>query len=121
MFETSLIVSIVRKGWGSTVLEASVRAGARGGTVLFGRGAGINEQEKIFGMSIEPEKEIVLTITRADQVETVLREIVRSAELNDTGRGIAFVVPVDRVVGVAHFMKDLRSAGRPEDDKTNPA
>jgi nitrogen regulatory protein PII len=105
MLKASLIVSIVRKGWGSTVLEASVKAGARGGTVLFGRGAGINEQEKIFGMSIEPEKEVVLTIVAHAQVDTVLDEIVRAAELKETGRGIAFVVPVERVVGVAHFMK----------------
>ncbi len=105
MSSMSLIVSIVRKGWGSTVLEASVKAGARGGTVLFGRGAGIHEQEKNFGMSIEPEKEILLTLTRSDQVDTVLAEIVRAAELNDTGRGIAFVLPVERMVGVAHFMK----------------
>ncbi len=105
MTNASLIVSVVRKGWGSTVLEASVKAGARGGTVLFGRGAGIHEQEKIFGMSIEPEKEIVLTVVYQDQVETVLSEIVRAAELNDMGRGIAFVVPVDQVVGVAHFMR----------------
>jgi nitrogen regulatory protein P-II 1 len=39
MTNASSIVSVVRKGWGSTVLEASVKAGARGGTVLFGRGA----------------------------------------------------------------------------------
>ena len=105
MANASLIVSVVRKGWGSTVLEASVKAGARGGTVLFGRGAGIHEQEKIFGMSIEPEKEIVLTVVYADQADAVLAEIVRAAELNDTGRGIAFVLPVDKVVGVAHFMR----------------
>lgn len=105
MKNAALIVSIIRKGWGSTVLEASVKAGARGGTVLFGRGAGINEQEKIFGMSIEPEKEIVFTLVRADRAEKILEEIVRAAELNDTGRGIAFVIPVDKVVGVAHFMK----------------
>ena len=105
MTNASLIVSVVRKGWGSTVLEASVKAGARGGTVLFGRGAGIHEQEKIFGMSIEPEKEIVLTVVYEDQVDTVLTEIVRAAELNDTGRGIAFVVPVEKVVAVAHFMR----------------
>ena len=105
MTRASLIVSGVRKGWGSTVLEASVKAGARGGTVLFGRGAGIHEQEKIFGMSIEPEKEIVLTVVYADQVDSVLAEIVRAAELNDTGRGIAFVLPIDQVVGVAHFMR----------------
>ena len=105
MTNASLIVSIVRKGWGSTVLEASVKAGARGGTVLFGRGAGIHERDKIFGMSIEPEKEIVLTVVYADQAATVLDEIVRAAELNDTGRGIAFMLPVEHIVGVAHFMK----------------
>ena len=104
MSNLSLIVSIVRKGWGSTVLEASVNAGARGGTVLFGRGAGINEREKIFGVSIEPEKEILLTIVNANQVDAILDVIVRAGELNDTGRGIAFVVPVEKVAGVAHFM-----------------
>ena len=104
MSNLSLIVSIVRKGWGSTVLEASVNAGARGGTVLFGRGAGINEREKIFGVSIEPEKEILLTIVSASQVDTILDAIVRAGELNDTGRGIAFVLPVEKVAGVARFM-----------------
>jgi nitrogen regulatory protein PII len=103
--KASLIVSIVRKGWGSSVLQASVKAGARGGTVLSGRGAGIHEQEKIFGMSIEPEKEIVLTLVYPAQVDSILEEIVRTADLNDTGRGIAFVIPVDKIVGVAHFMK----------------
>ena len=104
MSNPSLIVSIVRKGWGSAVLEASVNAGARGGTVLFGRGAGVNEQEKIFGMSIEPEKEIVLTLVYSDRVDAILAEIVRTAELDSTGKGIAFVLPVEKVVGVAHFM-----------------
>ena len=111
MASASLIVSIVRKGWGSTVLEASVQAGARGGTVLFGRGAGINEQEKIFGMSIEPEKEIVLTVAYSDQIDAILQEIVRAADLNDTGRGIAFVVPVEKVVGVANFMRQPPDQG----------
>ena len=85
----SLIVSIVRKGWGSTVLQASVKAGARGGTVLSGRGAGIHEQERIFGMSIEPEKGIVITLVYADQIDAVLPRSVEAAELNDMGRGIA--------------------------------
>lgn len=104
----SLIVSIVRKGWGSAVLEASVNAGARGGTVLVGRGAGIHEQEKIFGMSIEPEKEIVLTLVPTERVPPILDSIVKAAQLDDVGRGIAFVLPVDRIVGVAHFLKEWR-------------
>lgn len=108
MTNASLIVSVVQKGWGSTVLEASVKAGARGGTVFLGRGAGVHEQEKIFGMSIEPEKEIVLTVARSDRIDGILEEIVRAADLNATGRGIAFVIPVEKVVGVAHFIERMR-------------
>lgn len=105
MMDASLIVSIVRRGWGSSVLEATVKAGARGGTVVFGRGAGINEQEKIFGMSIEPEKEIVLTLVRSTMVDAVLDEIVRTAGLDEPGAGIAFVFPVQKIVGAAYFMR----------------
>ncbi len=100
----SLIVTIVRKGWGSTALEASVAAGARGGTLLGGRGAGINEKEKIFGLSIEPEKEILLTLVPSERTDAILEAIVQAVDLNDVGRGIAFVLPVDKVVGVAHFL-----------------
>src|SRR5690606_2993939 len=96
----SLIISIVRKGWGSSVLQASVKAGARGGTVLLGRGAGVHEKEKIFGVSIEPEKEIVLTLVQVDQVDAILGEIVRAADLEAAGRGMAFVLPVNQVVGI---------------------
>lgn len=100
----SLIVTIVRKGWGSTVLEAAVKAGARGGTVLIGRGAGRNEQEKMFGVSIEPEKEVLLTVVSSDRVDAILAQIVKAADLNEVGHGIAFVVPVDKIAGVATFM-----------------
>ncbi len=102
--DASLIVSIVRKGWGSSVLQATVKAGARGGTVLLGRGVGVHEKEKIFGMAIEPEKEVVLTMVRSDQVDTILEAIVAAAELDAEGRGMAFVLPVHKIVGIADSM-----------------
>jgi nitrogen regulatory protein PII len=103
MAKASLIVTIVRKGWGDTVLDASVKAGAQGGTVLFGRGAGVNEQEKILGIPIEPEKEIVLTVAESDLAEGILEEIVRAAELSEPRKGLAFVLSVDNVVGASYF------------------
>jgi nitrogen regulatory protein PII len=99
-----LIVSIVRKGWGDTVLEASMKAGAHGGTVLFGRGIGRNEQQKVFGIQIEPEKEIVLSVVPADIKDTVLAAIVSAAELTKPGHGLAFVVPVEKVAGIVHLV-----------------
>ncbi len=101
-----LIVSIVRKGWGDTVLESSMKAGAHGGTVLFGRGIGRNEQQRVFGIQIEPEKEVVLTVVPADEVKVVLDAITAAAQLSAPGHGLAFVVPVEQLVGVVHLVKE---------------
>jgi nitrogen regulatory protein PII len=104
MSKISLIVSIVRKGWGDEVLEASMKAGAEGGTILVGRGVGVHEKQKILGIPIEPEKDIVLSVTYPDKSEAILQEIVRACDLEKPGTGIAFVVPVERVVGVSHLL-----------------
>lgn len=103
MTDISLIVSIVRKGWGNAVLEASINAGAHGGTVLFGRGTGIHERQKILGVSIEPEKEVILTVARSSQTDAILEEIMKAAELNKPGAGTVFVVPVEKVIGAVHL------------------
>jgi len=104
MMETkiSLIVTITNKGWGDTVLDASMKAGAEGGTILLGRGIGIRDKRTILGICIEPEREIVLSVTYPDKKEAILQEITRAAELEKPGAGIAFVVPVEKVVGVVH-------------------
>ncbi len=101
MADMSLIVTIVRKGWGDTVLESSMKAGASGGTIMFGRGLGVNETQKILGIQIEPEKEIVLSVVQRSEATAILHEIVRVTDLEKPGTGIAFVIPVQDVVGVA--------------------
>jgi len=104
--DTVLIVTIVRKGWGDQVLEASMKAGAEGGTVLFGRGVGIHEHQKILGIPIEPEKEVVFSVTPVEKVDAILEEIGKAAELDKPGAGLAFVVPVEKVVGVVHLLEE---------------
>jgi nitrogen regulatory protein P-II 1 len=99
----SLIVTIVDKGWGDTVLEASIKAGAEGGTVMIGRGIGVHENQKILGIAIEPEKEIVLSVTHNNMTDAILNSIISTCNLERPGAGIAFVLPVDRVAGIAHI------------------
>jgi nitrogen regulatory protein PII len=104
MIKVSLIITIVKKGWGGKVLEASMKAGAHGGTILIGRGIGIHEKQKILGIQIEPEKEIVLTADYSDDSQTILKEICQMCDLEKPGAGIAFVVPVEQIAGVAHLL-----------------
>ncbi|MFC0472989.1 P-II family nitrogen regulator [Halalkalibacter kiskunsagensis] len=102
--EYDLIVSIVNKGDSSKVVDASKRAGAEGGTIISGRGTGIHEQAKFLNIQIEPEKEIVLTLIDRKQTNTVLQAILEEAKLNKPGNGIAFVLDVDRTVGINHIL-----------------
>jgi len=95
-----LIITIVNKGDSEKVVEASRAAGAHGGTILFGRGTGIHEHARILGIAIEPEKEIVLTLISRPKSEKVLEAIVNATQLNKPGKGIAFVLEVERVAGI---------------------
>ena len=63
---------------------------------------------RVFGIQIEPEKEIVLTVIPSDQSDTILKEIVRAAELTAPGHGLAFVVPVEKVAGIVHLVQETR-------------
>jgi len=97
-----LIVTIVPKGSAEKALRASQEAGAEGGTIFYGRGAGIHETRKILGVPIEPEKEILLTVVPRSLSDDVLEGIVRAAHLDAPGTGIAFVMALEKVAGICH-------------------
>ncbi len=101
-----LIVTIVNKGNCRKVIDASKKAGAEGGTLLFGRGTGIHEHAKLFGITIEPEKEVVLTLIKREMCEDVFKAIAAAVDLNKPGKGIAFVLEVERVAGITHLLNE---------------
>lgn len=101
-----LIVTIVNKGFAEVVVDAAKKAGAEGGTIINGRGTGIHENMKLFGVLIEPEKEIVLTIIDRTKSENVLIAIRNAVDLNKPGMGVAFVLEIEKTVGICHLLKD---------------
>jgi nitrogen regulatory protein PII len=100
-----LIVTIVNKGNANAVVDASKKAGAEGGTIIYGRGSGIHEKTMLFSLMIEPEKEIVLTLIKADITERVLESIISETNLNEPGNGVAFVMDVEATAGICHAFK----------------
>lgn len=95
-----LIISIVNAGFSETVMDAAREAGARGGTLLRGRGTANREAEEYFHINIQPDKEILMILVTEDIKDEVLRSIYKSAGLSTAGQGIAFSLPVDRTVGL---------------------
>jgi len=94
------IVVIVDRGKGDEVVEAAKKGGARGATIIHGRGSGIHETQKLFAMSIEPEKEIVLIIAKKELKDAITTSINKAMEIEQPGKGILFVQDLEEVVGL---------------------
>jgi len=95
-----LIVTIVKKGWGDTVIKASRKAGSKGGTIIFGRGTGVHEKKHFLGNLIEPEKEIVLIISKSDLTDGIVSSISTDMKIDEPGNGIIFVQDIDSTYGL---------------------
>lgn len=101
-----LVVSIVEKGKASGLIEVVKQEGAEGSTIFNARGAGIHDSKKMFGMSIEPEKEIMLTVVPESIRRNVVEAIERKCKLDEPGTGIGFVVNVQELFGVNHSQNE---------------
>lgn len=108
MTNFELIVTIIPKGESGKIVAASKEAGAEGGTILYGRGTGIHEHKKLFGIAIEPEKEIILTLVPESKTDEILEAIVEAGKLDEPGTGVGFVLDAKRIVGINHLMDDLQ-------------
>lgn len=101
-----LIITIVNRGFADDVVDAARSAGAEGGTIMYGRGTGVHEHVKFFGITIEPEKEVVLILILSEKKQAVMEAICNKAGLLTPGKGISFSMPVDDAVGIVHLLNN---------------
>ena len=99
-YKHEVIMCIVNSGFSEAVMDAAREFGARGGTVLRGRGTANAEAEKLYGIAIQPEKEIVMILIDSHLKNDILHAIYKAVGLNTPGQGIAFAMPVEDVVGL---------------------
>ncbi len=100
-----LVICIVNHGFTDLVMTAARDAGARGGTVFTARGTGNKDMEQLFGVTITPEKEVVLILVPSSIRDAVLLSVNKGAGMDTKGQGIAFAVPVKDVVGIGEEQK----------------
>ena len=82
------------------VVDAAKEAGATGATIIHARGTGIREAKTFFGLSLEAQTDIIMFLLEERLVDQVLTTIGAVGEFNKPGTGIAFVLPVDQVIGL---------------------
>lgn len=99
----SLIAAILNRGFSDVAMSAARNAGAKGGTVISARSSGLHEEQTFFGISILPEKELVLILTTDDTKNAIMRAIIKHVGIESEGGGIVFSLPVTDVEGIARL------------------
>lgn len=105
-----LIITIVNSGFSDEVMDAARSAGARGGTILYARGSVGEEMKKFFGVTIDPEKEVVFILTAREKRTKMMQSIAQAAGIKTEGRGMTFSLPVEDVVGSFSSIADQQCA-----------
>jgi len=103
--DMNIIVTVVTRGFADKVMESAKSAGAEGATIFNARGNGIHETDTILGVSIQPEKEVVLIVVRKNIRKKVMRAICVDCGLNEEGKGLCFSMPIDEIGGINHLME----------------
>ena len=116
VFKHEVIFCIVNAGFSDSVMDAAKEFGARGGTVIHARGTANIEAEKLFGITVQPEKEIVMILVPKEIKNDILHALYKAVGLNTPGQGIAFSMPVDAVVGLSEFEKAKKPETKTENE-----
>lgn len=93
-----LISIIVNSGHGDDVMEAARKAGAGGGTIMSARGTGTEDDVKFFGITLVPEKDMLLIACEEEKIPAVMRAIGEVPSLNEPGGGIAYTMNVEKFI-----------------------
>lgn len=94
------IVVVVNRGFAEKVVEVARQSGAKGATIIHGRGT--DEQQEILlpilNIELQPEKEIVLLITGTHVSEAVADGILGDMQLEQDGEAAVFMSPTEAMV-----------------------
>ncbi len=98
-----LIAVIANEGATDAVMNAARAAGARGGTVIHGKGTGVKGASKFYNVSIASEKEIILIVASLEQKAEIMRSVLKSAGPDTEAGAVVFSLPVTEVAGFGFF------------------
>lgn len=94
------IITVVNQGKADDVIASAVEAGAKGGTIINGRGIGSQEMTILFGIEVEPEVEIVLILAPTESSHAICQNIKQFLAIEEPGNGILFTLNLSQTIGL---------------------
>lgn len=101
------ILAMVKPDLTDKVIDSAKQAGAPGATIISASGTGKHEAKTFFGLNLDIRTDVIVIIVPTEQTDTILDAIYEAGRFSDPGTGIAFVLPVDKAVGLDSRTKDF--------------
>lgn len=105
MADKELIITIISRGNADIAMEAAKAAGATGGTMLHGRGMGINEVEQLLMIKIQPEKDILLIVAERGDKKAIMQALCNAVSEQTGERAFSFSLPISELAGISSVGK----------------
>lgn len=99
-YQYDVIIAVMNQGYADEVMDVARAAGAPGGTVLHARGLGLKQAEKFFGISIQPEKDMLFIVAQKGFSKPIMAAIVEKKGFHHEAKTIAFSMPANGVAGL---------------------
>lgn len=96
---TSVVLFICNHGYGNRANEEAQKAGARGGTIIHGHSLISKSKEKFLGITIHPEKDILMIVCLKSQTDKLMKAMSASYGTHSEAKGICFAMDVDQTLG----------------------
>lgn len=97
---------VVNAGYTDTIMDIVRAEGAGGATVINARGEG-SHHEMFMGITVDYEKEIILTIVDEATAKRVMMAIKKNAGWKSPLHGICFLMPVNDIIGIRAGIKEV--------------
>ncbi|MDR3277983.1 MAG: P-II family nitrogen regulator [Oscillospiraceae bacterium] len=100
MPEYELICCVVNREKGSRVLKIAKRHGVRGGTILVARGTARSKLLDVLDLT-DLRRELVLMAADRETARGAAERIAEELHFNRPNHGIAFTIPLERLIGAS--------------------
>lgn len=95
-----MIICIVNAGFSGEVMDVARREGSKGGTIMHARGSANIEAEKLFSITINPEKDMIFMVVPKEISGKIMTAIYNEVGITKEAQAIAFTLPVTNQVGI---------------------
>ena len=104
-----VIFVIVNAGFAEEAMDVARAEGVRGGTIINARGVAREQEAAFFGITIQPEKEILMMVVEKDIKDKVLNALYSQMGMAKQAKGIAFSLPVSDVAGLVQVPQEAKA------------